>query len=233
LLEVDAIDVYYDDIKVLDSVTLRLNEGEVLSIVGSNAAGKSTLLRAISGLKKPRKGMIKFLGERIENLPPHIIVQKGIMQVPEGRRLFPTLTVLENLQLGSYTEKAKAQRKQTLQKVYELFRILEERKDQKATTLSGGEQQMLAIARALMGLPKLLSLDEPSLGLGPKVVETIFSVIEQIRREGTTILLVEQNVMLSLKICNRGYVLENGRIVMQGNGEALLADDGVRKAYLG
>lgn len=234
MLEADAIDVYYDDIKVLDSVTVRVNnEGDIVSIVGSNAAGKSTLLKTISGLKKPRKGRISFLGERIDHLPPHIIAQKGIIQVPEGRRLFPTLTVLENLEMGSYTKKAKAQRKQNLQKVFELLNILEERKDQKAATLSGGQQQMLAIARAIMGLPKLLLLDEPSMGLGPKVVETIFSTIEEIRREGVTILIVEQNVSLSLRICDWGYVIENGRIVMEGKGETLLANDGVRKAYLG
>jgi branched-chain amino acid transport system ATP-binding protein len=233
LLSLKKVNVYYDKVAVIKSVELYVNDKEIVAILGANGAGKSTLLRVISGLKKLAAGEIEFLNERIDTIAPHKIVEKGIIHVPEGRKIFPSLTVLENLQLGAYTPKAKSKREKTLQEAFDLFPILKERKNQLGGTLSGGEQQMLAIARGLMGLPQILMLDEPSLGLAPIMVKEMFRVVNDINSIGTTILLVEQNVFHSLQISNRGYVLENGSIVFEGKSKALLGDENVKKAYLG
>jgi len=233
LLRVENINTFYSSIQVLRDVSFDIQEGEVVSMVGGNGAGKTTLLKTISGLLSPRLGTIHFLGERIDRLPPYKIVEKGAIQIPEGRKLFPPLTVLENLKLGAYLPSNKEKRAESLKRVFQIFPILEERKDQLAGTLSGGEQQMLAIGRGLMSLPKLLMLDEPSLGLAPLMVKEIFRVINAINKQGTTILLVEQNVKQSLALANRGYVLENGRIVLSGNSDELLRNEHTKKAYLG
>jgi branched-chain amino acid transport system ATP-binding protein len=233
LLSLKKVNVYYDKVAVIKSVELYVNDKEIVAILGANGAGKSTLLRVISGLKKLATGEIEFLNERIDTIAPHKIVEKGIIHVPEGRKIFPSLTVLENLQLGAYTPKAKSKREKTLQEAFDLFPVLKERKNQLGGTLSGGEQQMLAIARGLMGLPQILMLDEPSLGLAPIMVKEMFRVVNDINSIGTTILLVEQNVFHSLQISNRGYVLENGSIVFEGKSKALLGDENVKKAYLG
>jgi branched-chain amino acid transport system ATP-binding protein len=218
---------------VLRDVALRIDEGEIVSVVGANGAGKSTLLKAIAGLVRATAGEIRFGGERLDRLPTDHIVALGIVRVPEGRRIFPEMTVLENLELGSYLARARRRRAESLGRVFTLFPRLQERTKQLAGTLSGGEQQMLAIARGLMSLPRLLMLDEPSLGLAPLVVREIFDTIRRINAEGTTILLVEQDVMHSLRMSHRGYVLENGTIVLQGRGAELLADAHVKTAYLG
>jgi branched-chain amino acid transport system ATP-binding protein len=233
LLSLKKVNVYYDKVVVIKSVELYVNDKEIVAILGANGAGKSTLLRVISGLKKLATGEIEFLNERIDTIAPHKIVEKGIIHVPEGRKIFPSLTVLENLQLGAYTPKAKPKREKTLQEAFDLFPVLKERKNQLGGTLSGGEQQMLAIARGLMALPQILMLDEPSLGLAPIMVKEMFRVVNDINSIGTTILLVEQNVFHSLQISNRGYVLENGSIVLEGKSKALLGDENVKKAYLG
>lgn len=233
MLSLKKVNVYYDKVAVIKSVELYVNDKEIVAILGANGAGKSTLLRVISGLKKLATGEIEFLNERIDTIAPHKIVEKGIIHVPEGRKIFPSLTVLENLQLGAYTPKAKSKREKTLQEAFDLFPVLKERKNQLGGTLSGGEQQMLAIARGLMGLPQILMLDEPSLGLAPIMVKEMFRVVNDINSIGTTILLVEQNVFHSLQISNRGYVLENGSIVFEGKSKALLGDENVKKAYLG
>jgi len=233
LLRVENINTFYSSIQVLRDVSFDIQEGEIVSMVGGNGAGKTTLLKTISGLLSPRLGTINFLGERIDRLPPYKIVEKGAIQIPEGRKLFPPLTVLENLKLGAYLPSNKEKRAESLKRVFQIFPILEERKDQLAGTLSGGEQQMLAIGRGLMSLPKLLMLDEPSLGLAPLMVKEIFRVINEINKQGTTILLVEQNVKQSLALANRGYVLENGRIVLSGNSDELLRNEHTKKAYLG
>ena len=233
MLRVENINTFYSSIQVLRDVSFDIQEGEIVSMVGGNGAGKTTLLKTISGLLSPRLGTIHFLGERIDRLPPYKIVEKGAIQIPEGRKLFPPLTVLENLKLGAYLPSNKEKRAESLKRVFQIFPILEERKDQLAGTLSGGEQQMLAIGRGLMSLPKLLMLDEPSLGLAPLMVKEIFRVINAINKQGTTILLVEQNVKQSLALANRGYVLENGRIVLSGNSDELLRNEHTKKAYLG
>ena len=233
MLRVENINTFYSSIQVLRDVSFDIQEGEIVSMVGGNGAGKTTLLKTISGLLSPRLGTINFLGERIDRLPPYKIVEKGAIQIPEGRKLFPPLTVLENLKLGAYLPSNKEKRAESLKRVFQIFPILEERKDQLAGTLSGGEQQMLAIGRGLMSLPKLLMLDEPSLGLAPLMVKEIFRVINEINKQGTTILLVEQNVKQSLALANRGYVLENGRIVLSGNSDELLRNEHTKKAYLG
>ena len=233
MLRVENINTFYSSIQVLRDVSFDIQEGEIVSMVGGNGAGKTTLLKTISGLLSPRLGTINFLGERIDRLPPYKIVEKGAIQIPEGRKLFPPLTVLENLKLGAYLPSNKEKRAESLKRVFQIFPILEERKDQLAGTLSGGEQQMLAIGRGLMSLPKLLMLDEPSLGLAPLMVKEIFRVINAINKQGTTILLVEQNVKQSLALANRGYVLENGRIVLSGNSDELLRNEHTKKAYLG
>ncbi len=232
-LEVDAIDVSYGDVQCLHQVSLKVEEGEIVALVGSNASGKSTTLNTISGLLKPSKGEIRFQGRRIDLLPPHRIVELGIVQVPEGRRLFPFMTVLENLEMGCYLPEARRWKRKTLEWVFQLLPVLEEKKTELADSLSGGEQQMLAIGRGLMARPRLLLLDEPSLGLAPLMVKKCFEIVKEINQRGTTILLVEQNVQHALSLAHRGYVLENGRIVLTGDGRELLADAGLRRAYLG
>lgn len=226
------LSVFYRDLQALRDISLAVNEGEIVSVVGSNGAGKSTLLNTISGVIRLRSGNIILMGERIDRLPSHKIVEKGIIQIPEGRKIFYPMTVLENLILGSYLPQTKKARGKNLERVFNLFPILEERSNQLGGTLSGGEQQMLAIGRGIMGSPKLLMLDEPSLGLSPLLVSKIFNVIKEINGRDTTILLVEQNVMQSLSLADRAYVLENGRIVLEGCGKDLLQDRKVQEAYL-
>ncbi|RLE51214.1 MAG: ABC transporter ATP-binding protein [Candidatus Methanomethylicota archaeon] len=233
MLVVDRINVFYGDLQALWDVSLKVEKGEILALVGSNGAGKTTTLNTISGILKPRSGKIEFMGKRIDGMPPHKIVELGIAQVPEGRQLFPEMTVLENLEMGAYTKRAREKFYDTLEWVYQLFPILKERKNQLAGTLSGGEQQMLAIARALMSRPQLLMLDEPSLGLAPKLVLLVFEMIHKINEEGVTILLVEQNVRHALSIAHRGYVIETGKIVLEGSGQELLENEYVKKAFLG
>jgi branched-chain amino acid transport system ATP-binding protein len=233
LLKVNNIDVHYGDVQVLRQVSLRVNEKEIITIVGANGAGKSTLLKAIGGILKASSGEIWFMEERIDNLPSHKIVETGLIRIPEGRKIFPSMTVLENLELGSYLPKAKAKRIESLEKVFTLFPILKNRKNQSTGTLSGGEQQMLAIGRGLMSLPRLLMLDEPSLGLAPILVNQIFNTVKEINDQGTSILLVEQNVFNALDMAVEGYVLENGRIVLEGKSQDLLADEYIKEAYLG
>ncbi len=233
MLQVDGLDVAYGDLQTLWGVTFTVNAGELIALVGGNGAGKTTTLRALSGLLRPRAGAILFNGENVAGLGAHRITARGIAHVPEGRQLFPLMTAEENLLLGSYTARGRRVRQQNLQRVYETFPVLGERRRQDAGTLSGGEQQMLAIGRGLMSDPVLLLLDEPSLGLAPIVVRNVFEVIAQIRQQGTTVLLVEQNVKQALSIADRAYVLENGRITLEGAGQALLARDDVRRAYLG
>ncbi len=214
-------------------MSLRIQEGEIVSVVGANGAGKTTLLKAIAGLVRPTGGAVDLRGERLDRLPTHRIVERGVVRVPEGRRIFPEMTVRENLELGATPPEAKRKRVETLGRVYALFPILRERAQQLAGTLSGGEQQMLAIGRGLMGLPRLLMLDEPSLGLAPMVVKEIFETIRRINADGVTILLVEQDVVHSLNMSHRGYVLENGSIVLAGGGPELLGNQHIRTAYLG
>ncbi len=233
MLKVSHIDVGYGDVQVLWDVSFEVKGKEILVLVGANGAGKSTILRTISGLLRPSKGSIEFDGTRLDQIPDHKTVQLGIVQVPEGRRLFPEMTVEENLIMGSLAPKAKAKRKETLQWVYSLFPRLEERRKQYARTLSGGEQQMCAVGRGLMSIPKLLMFDEPSLGLAPILVQDIFRMVKKINQEGVTVFLVEQNVKQTLNICSRAYVLENGRILLEGDGKELLNNDYVRGAYLG
>jgi branched-chain amino acid transport system ATP-binding protein len=233
LLELRGVDVFYDDLPALRGVSLAVEAGEIISVVGANGAGKTTMLRTISGLLRPRAGEIQLEAGRIDRLASHQVVERGVVQVPEGRKIFPTLSVWENLELGSYTARARAARRESLDRVVSIFPILAERRRQPAGTLSGGQQQMLAIGRALMALPRLLMLDEPSLGLAPIVVQEIFRTIAEINRAGTTILLVEQNTRQALALAQRGYVLENGRVVLVGPGRELLDNDHVRRAYLG
>lgn len=233
MLEVSHIRVCYDQVPAIHDVSFRIEEGEIVSIIGANGAGKSTLLKTISGFLHPDPGQIEFLGEGIDQLPAHRIVELGISHVPEGRRIFQYMTVQRNLRLGAYTQKSEEIREETLQQIYEIFPVLKERMNQKGGTLSGGEQQMLAIARGLMSRPKLLMLDEPSLGLMPTLVTQVFDTIRRIKAEGTTILLVEQNVREALELADRAYVLQTGNIVLEGTGEELLESDLVRKAYLG
>ena len=233
LLALRGVDVAYGDLPALTAVDLVIERGEILSVVGANGAGKTTMLRAISGLLRPRAGEILLEGVRLDRLPSHAVVGHGVVQVPEGRKIFPSLTVLENLELGSYVRAARAHRRESLERVLALFPILAERRSQPAGTMSGGQQQMLAIGRALMARPRLLMLDEPSLGLAPIIVKEIFNTIGEINRAGTTVLLVEQNTRQALARSRRGYVLENGRIVLVGSGEELLGNDHVRRAYLG
>lgn len=233
MLKVEGIDVFYGDLRALREASFEVQEGEVVALVGANGAGKSTTLMAISGILKPRKGRIWFKDREIQGLAPSQIVEMGICQIPEGRQLFPSLTVLENLEMGAQTHRAKRQKRKTLEWVFELFPPLKERQNQLAGTLSGGEQQMLAIGRGLMSLPELLMLDEPSLGLSPLLVSRMFNIIQGINKMGTTVLLVEQNVYHALKICNRAYVLENGAVVLHGEGKELLRNPHVKTAYLG
>ena len=233
MLKVDNLEVAYGNIKAIKGISLEVNQGEIVTLIGSNGAGKSTTLRAISGILKPRAGSITFNGERIDGVEGQEIVAKGICQSPEGRRIFPRMTVDENLDLGAFLRNDKAAIAADRQRVLELFPRLQERIDQKAGTMSGGEQQMLAVGRALMGSPKLLLLDEPSMGLAPVLVDMIFETIEKINKQGTTILLVEQNALAALNVADRAYVLESGSIKMSGKAKDLISNDEVTKAYLG
>ena len=233
LLAVENLDLYYGDAQALAGVTLEVAQGEIVAIVGANGAGKSSLIRTLAGIESPRAGRIRFRGQDVTGLESHETCNLGIGQVAEGRQVFPTLTALENLEIGAMLPRARASAKRSLEAVYELFPQLAERRHQVAGTLSGGEQQMLAIGRCLMGQPELIMFDEPSLGLAPTVVQEVFRTIRTLHQKGLTILLVEQNVAVSLKISQHAYVLENGRIVMHGSGADLLADDRVRQAYLG
>ena len=233
MLKVNEIDVFYGDLQALRKASIEVKSGEVASVIGSNGAGKSTLLRSISGILRPRGGKIVFNEKDISQAPTFRIVENGISHVPEGRQLFPTMTVLENLETGAQFPRTKKVKNETLEQVFTYFPRLKERLDQKAGTLSGGEQQMLAMGRGLMSLPELIMLDEPSLGLAPLLVSTIFEIIERINQQGTSILLIEQNVFNSLKISDRGYVLENGQVVLDGKGQELLENPHIRKTYLG
>jgi len=233
LLEVSHIDVFYGDVQVIFDLSLQIKEGEVVSIIGGNGAGKSTLLRTISGLMHPVQGEIRFEGETIQNAPPEEIVSRGVIQVPEGRRLFTLMSVKDNLIVGAYNKRANQQVESSLEDVYRLLPRLKERENQTAMTLSGGEQQMVAIGRGIMGVPKLLMLDEPSLGLAPILIKDIFQTVRKIADQGTTVLLVEQDVRHSLSLSDRGYVLEHGRIALEGPAATLLDDPHIKTAYLG
>lgn len=233
MLVLEDVNVYYGAIHALKGISFQVNQGEIVTLIGSNGAGKSTSLKTISGLLRPKTGRLTFNGENLASIPPQSIVAKGVSQVPEGRRVFANMTVIENLELGAYLRKDKAGVKEAIQRVYGLFPRLEERKNQISGTLSGGEQQMLAMGRALMSKPQLLLLDEPSMGLAPILVKQIFSIIKEINASGTTILLVEQNAHMALSIANRAYVLETGKIVLSGDAKQLAASEEVRKAYLG
>ena len=233
LLSIEKLDLFYGDAQALDQVSLEVEQGHVVAIVGANGAGKTSLIRTIAGIHKPRAGRIAFEGVDITGSEPHKTCDLGIGQVAEGRQVFPTMTVLENLELGAMIPRARAKAKQALDEILAQFPRLAERRDQLAGTLSGGEQQMLAIGRCLMGQPRLIMFDEPSLGLAPAIVQEVLHSIRELNRKGMTVLLVEQNVAVSLKISQRAYVLENGRIVMSGAGQDLLHDERVRQAYLG
>jgi branched-chain amino acid transport system ATP-binding protein len=233
MLKVDRINVFYGDMQVLWDVSFEVKEKEILVLLGANGAGKSTTLKTISGLLSPTSGSIEFMGKSLDKIPGHRTIQHGVVHVPEARRLFPEMTVEENLIMGSLASEAKDHREETMEWVYSLFPRLRERLKQPAGTLSGGEQQMAAIGRGLMARPKILMLDEPSLGLSPNLVQTTFEIITQINKEGVTVLLVEQNVRHSLAICHRAYVLENGRIILEGTGKSLLKNEHVKTAYLG
>ena len=233
ILEVENVHTYYGSIHAIKGVTLEVHEGEIVTLIGANGAGKSTTLRSINGLNHPREGRIRFQGTDITHEAPHNIVKMGISQSPEGRKLFPRMSVLENLQMGAFQRTDRANLKEDLERVYTLFPRLAERKSQKAGTLSGGEQQMVAIGRALMARPKLLMLDEPSMGLAPIFVEKIFEIIREINDQGTPILLVEQNALMALDTANRGYVLETGRITLTDEANKLRENEQVQKAYLG
>jgi branched-chain amino acid transport system ATP-binding protein len=233
MLQVDNIDVYYGDVQALWDVTFEVKEGEIVSLVGPNGAGKTTTLNTISGLLRPRKGKIALQGQDLAKIPDYRMINLGIAHVPEARRLFPEMTVVENLDMGSLTPEAKAKREESKEWVFSLFPRLKERAWQEAGTLSGGEAQMLAVARGLMSRPKLMMMDEPSLGLAPLLVSQIFEITEQIHHEGVTVLLIEQNVFHALKSCTRAYVMETGRIVLQGSGNELMKDEHIKTAYLG
>jgi branched-chain amino acid transport system ATP-binding protein len=233
MLKIDELSVHYGGIHALQGIGLEVPDGKIVTLIGANGAGKSTTLKAIVGLVKSSGGEVSWNGEKLTGMATKDIVSMGVVLVPEGRRVFPNLTVDENLSLGAYGSSDKAQISADRKRVFSLFPRLEERQRQKAGTLSGGEQQMLAVGRAIMTRPKLLMMDEPSLGLAPLVVKMIFEIVREINKEGTTVLLVEQNAKAALEIADYGYVLETGRITLQGPGKELLADDGVRKAYLG
>ncbi len=234
MLELKNIKTFYGNIQALKDVSIKISEGEIITLIGANGAGKSTTLMSISGIVPPRSGEVIFMGKPIQDMPPNSIVSLGISQVPEGRRIFPFLTVAENLDMGAFLRNDKDEIKRDIEYIYELFPILAERRNQAGGTLSGGEQQMLAISRALMAKPRLLLLDEPSLGLAPLIVKQIFDIIKKINAESkTTIFLVEQNANMALKVAHRGYVMETGRVSMTDTAANLLANDEVRKAYLG
>jgi len=233
MLKINGIDVFYGDLQVLYDVSFEVMEKEILVLIGANGAGKSTIIRTVSSLLSPAKGTIEFNGIRLDTFPPHKIIECGIVHVPEGRRLFSEMSVEENLIMGSLYGEAKVKRFETIDHVYQIFPRLKERRKQLAGTLSGGEQQMLAVGRGLMSLPKLMMFDEPSLGLAPILVQEIFSMVKRINEEGVTVLLVEQNVTQTLAMCDRAYALENGRIVIEGTGQELMNNEHVREAYLG
>lgn len=233
LLEVKGLEVYYGVIQALKGIDFEVNEGEIVTLIGANGAGKTTTMQSVIGLIPPKAGTVSFEGKEITHLHCHKIVSLGMSQVPEGRRIFQELTVYQNLLMGAYIQKDKKAIKEDIEKIYARFPRLEERKNQIAGTLSGGEQQMLAMGRALMSRPKLLMLDEPSMGLSPLLVDEVFTIIKDLNKEGTTVLLVEQNAGKSLAISDRAYVLENGKIVLSGTGEELLQSEEVKKAYLG
>jgi branched-chain amino acid transport system ATP-binding protein len=233
ILTLEDIHTYYGAIHAIKGISIEVREGEIVTLIGANGAGKSTTLRSINGLNRPRRGKIVFQGRDITNAPPHDVVKLGISQSPEGRKLFPRMSVRENLEMGAFQRRDRANFKEDLDRVYHLFPRLAERIHQKAGTMSGGEQQMCAIGRALMARPKLLMLDEPSLGLAPIFVEKIFEIIHEINAQGTTILLVEQNALMALDAANRGYVLETGKVALADDAKALRANDQVRRAYLG
>lgn len=233
LLEVKELSVSYGDVRALENVSLEVEEGSIVALVGANGAGKSTLLKTIAGLLRPSHGTILFMGESVDKLSTKHRVDKGIVLVPEGRRLFQTLTVLENLRLGAYLPKARASYAESLERVFGLFPVLRDRKNGKAGLLSGGEQQMLAIGRAVMAHPKLVLIDEASLGLSPILTRAIFKLIVALNEQGTTVLMVEQNIHMALKVCDKAYVMKTGSIVLSGTGEELLANEDVRKAYIG
>lgn len=232
-LHVQGINAAYGDLQALWDISLEVHEGEIVTLIGPNGAGKTTLMRVIAGLHQPLSGSIKLGSTALHILPAYQLAQEGVILVPEGRRLFGGLSVLDNLELGAYSRRAREARFKTLKLVFELFPVLAERQKQRANTLSGGQQQMLAISRALMGLPNLLMLDEPSLGLAPLIVENIFEIVKQMNKQGVTIFLVEQNARRALEMADRAYILEQGRIVGQGAGKELLHNDEVRQAYLG
>ena len=234
MLQVDGIDVYYGDVQVLKKISLDVHEKELVAVIGANGAGKTTLIKTISSLLKPRNGSITFEGKRISDMEAHKVVTEGIVQVPEGRLLFPDMTVQENLEMGGFQVKNKEILAQRMGSVYEMFPILQERRKQLAGTLSGGEQQMLAIGRGMVAAPRLMMFDEPSLGLAPKLVQSIFELVVRINKElGITVLLVEQNVQHSCQISDRAFVIENGEVVLKGTGHEMLENDHVRRAYLG
>ncbi|HLF23023.1 MAG TPA: ABC transporter ATP-binding protein [Burkholderiales bacterium] len=233
MLDIENLSLYYGDAQALDNVSIRVDPGELVAIIGANGAGKSSLIRTIAGIEKPRSGRIRFLGSDITGFPSYRTCNLGIGQVAEGRQVFPSLTVEENLEMGGLLPRARDSMHQTMNEVFDLFPRLRERRHQVAGTMSGGEQQMLAIGRCLMGRPELIMFDEPSLGLAPAIVQELFGTIRALNQRGLTVILVEQNVAASLKLANRAYVLENGSIVMHGTGMELLHDDGVREAYLG
>jgi len=233
ILSAEGIDLFYGDAQALDGVSIAVNEKEIVAIIGANGAGKSSLIRTIAGIEKPRAGRVDFKGADITGWPSHKVCNLGIGQVAEGRQIFPTLTVDENLEVGAYLPRGRAGKAASRERVYTLFPRLAERRGQYAGTMSGGEQQMLAIGRCLMAKPELIMFDEPSLGLAPTVVQEVFRVIERLNEEGTTIILVEQNVAVSLALAQHAYVLENGRITLKGTGQELLANDLVRQAYMG
>jgi len=233
MLNISGIDVFYGDLQVLWDVSFEVREKEILVLVGANGAGKSTTLKAISGLLRPRKGSIEFDGVHLDQLSPDKVIGQGVVHVPEARRLFREMSVEENLIMGSLSPQAKKKRYETMEWVYELFPRMKERRKQAAGTLSGGEQQMCAIGRGLMALPKIMMFDEPSLGLSPILVQEVFEIAKRINKEGVTVLLVEQNVRQTLAMCDRAYVLENGRVVLEGTGKSLMDNPHVKEAYLG